>query len=128
MLVVPRSGLSPRALDRAVAATTAALAVAAALAIALSAPWPLRFGVLAVALLFGPAVPALRLVSEMRMSECLVLGVALDVALLMLAGEGLALAHLWAPVWGTVALLAATVVVSAALLVRSRRRRNRSMS
>ena len=119
MLAGPVNRLSRTSLDRVVAATAISLSVAAALAVGLSAPWPLRFGVVTAALLFGPAVPVFRLVSDMRLSECLAVGVAVNVALVMLLGEAMVLAHVWAPVLGAIALLCVTVAISVRLVVRS---------
>src|SRR5262245_29767176 len=89
---------SMRAQRLAIGALAVALSAASIALVAASAPWQIRFPVVAAAAVFGPAIPALRLRPELTLGQCLVYGMGADVALQMLVGLALVLWHIWAPV------------------------------
>jgi hypothetical protein len=93
------------------------LSVISMAVVALSAPWPLRFPVVAAAALFGPAIPALRLRPELSLEECLVYGIGVDLALQMLVGLALVMWHSWVPVAASLGLFAVSLAVGVKLLV-----------
>ena len=102
-----------------IGATAALLALGGILVIVLSAPWEVRFPVVAAASLFGPAIPALRLFSSRNLMECIVYGVGADVALLMLVSLGLVMARSWYPPIAIMILLLASLAAGARLIVIS---------
>lgn len=109
-----------RAQRLAIGALAVALSVAGIAQVALSAPWQIRFPLVAAAALFGPAIPALRLRPELSLGECLVYGLGVDVALQMLAGLALVLSHAWVPVAVSLGLLVITLTVGLILLFKAR--------
>lgn len=97
----------------------AAFAVMAALAIA--APFtPLATGLRVFAVfggvLLGPASLSYRLATRHRWAECLAVGAAVNVAIVIVIGEVLVAAHFWHPVPFELLMPAATGVLSAVLL------------
>ena len=106
--------------DRVIGISAVALAAAAALCIVLPVPWQIRFAVVVAAGLLGPAVPGLRLLIHIDVRASLVIGVGVDVALLMVLGQTMLLAHAWIPVFAFLVLLAATCAAGVGLLVRDR--------
>jgi hypothetical protein len=96
---------------RIIGGAAVALALGGLLSLIMTAPWEIRFPFVAAASLFGPAVPALRLFSDFTLLECLIYGVGVDVALLMLISLGLILAHSWFPGVAVVVLLSISVAV-----------------
>ena len=111
---------SMRAQRLAIGALAVALSVASIALVAASAPWQVRFPVVAAAAVFGPAIPALRLRPELSLGQCLVYGMGADVALQMLLGLALVLWHIWAPVAVSLGLLAITLAVGLKLLFDAR--------
>jgi hypothetical protein len=99
--------------------TAVSLALGGILAIMLSAPWEVRFPVVAAASLFGPAIPALRLFSGRSLMECIVYGVGADVALLMLVSLGLVMSRSWYPTIAIMILLFASLATGARLIITS---------
>lgn len=95
------------------------LAVGGILVIGLSAPWQIRFPIVAAASLFGPAIPALRLFTRRTLIECLVYGVGMNIALLMLVSLGLVMAGSWYPTISIMVLLLISVAAGARLTMVS---------
>src|SRR5947207_5534521 len=85
------------------------LALGGLLAVGMTAAWEIRFPLITVASLFGPAIPALRLFTDFTLLECVVFGLGVDVALLMLISLGLVFAHSWFPAVAVVVLLLASL-------------------
>lgn len=102
-----------------IGATAALLAIGGIVVIGLSAPWEIRFPVVAAASLFGPAIPALRLFTSRTLMECLVYGVAADVALIMLVSLSLVMARSWYPSISIMILLLASLAAGARLMMIS---------
>jgi len=111
---------SMRAQRLAIGALAVALSAASIALVAASAPWQIRFPVVAAAAVFGPAIPALRLRPELTLGQCLVYGMGADVAVQMLVGLALVLWHIWAPVAVSLGLLAITLAVGLKLLFDAR--------
>jgi hypothetical protein len=88
--------------------------------VAWSAPWQIRFPVVAAAAVYGPAIPALRLRRELSLAECLVYGIGADVALQMLAGLAMVMWHIWAPAAASLVLLAVSATAGLKLLSDTR--------
>lgn len=93
------------------------LSVAAVLAFAL--PWQVRFPVVVIAILFGPGVPLMLLLSRLPVGQSVVAGVGVDVALILLAGEAMVLAQIWKPTYMIGVLLVLSAIASARLLMMS---------
>lgn len=102
---------------RIIGGTAAALALGGLLAAGAAAPWEIRFPLITLASLFGPAIPALRLFSGLTLLECLVYGAGVDVALLMLTSLGLVITHSWYPAAAIAALLGASLIAGARLIM-----------
>ena len=85
-------------------------------AVLLSAPWQIRFPIVAATALLGPAIPALRLRPELSLQECLVYGIGVDVALQMLVGLALVMWHIWIPVAASLGLFVISLAVGLKLL------------
>jgi hypothetical protein len=81
-----------------------------------STPWQIRFPIVAVTVLFGPAIPALRLRPELSLQECLVYGIGVDVALQMLVGLALVIWNIWIPVAASLGLFVISLAVGLKLL------------
>jgi hypothetical protein len=92
------------------------LSVISIAATVLSTPWQIRFPIVAVTALFGPAIPALRLRPELSLQECLVYGIGVNVALQMLVGLALVMWHIWIPVTASLGLFVISLVVGLKLL------------
>lgn len=86
-----------------------------------SAPWQIRFPFVAAAVLFGPAIPALRLRPELSLEQCLVYGIGVNVALQMLTGLTLVLWHAWEPVAASLGLLTISLAAGLKLLYDARK-------
>jgi hypothetical protein len=116
----PIEGKSPPAglrMDRLVIGMLAVgLSVISIAATVLSTPWQIRFPIVAVTALFGPAIPALRLRPELSLQECLVYGIGVNVALQMLVGLALVMWHIWIPVTASLGLFVISLVVGLKLL------------
>jgi hypothetical protein len=84
--------------------------------VVLSTPWQIRFPIVAATVLFGPAIPALRLRPELSLEECLVYGIGVDVALQMLVGLALVMWHIWFPLAASLGLLVISLGVGLKLL------------
>jgi hypothetical protein len=97
-----------------------ALSAIAIVLIGLVAPWPIRFPALAIALLFGPGIPLLRLNSHLDLGECLVYGVGVSVSLQMLVGLVLVLAHAWVPTAAVIGLLVISGLAGVKLTMNAR--------
>ena len=106
--------------DRVIGVSAVTLAAAAALCMVLPVPWKMRFAVVVVAGLLGPAVPGLRLLIRIDVLTSLVIGVGVDVALLMVMGQAMLLTHAWLPILAFALLLVATCAAGVGLLVRDR--------
>jgi hypothetical protein len=102
---------------RALAYAGLGLPVIAAIAFAL--PWQIRFPVVVIAVLFGPGVPVMLLLSRLPASQSVVAGIGLDVALILVTGEAMVLANIWQPAYMIGALLALSAIASARLLMMS---------
>lgn len=100
-----------------IGATAALLAIGGIVVIGLSAPWEIRFPIVAAASLFGPAIPALRLFTSRTLMECIVYGVGANVALLMLVSLGLVMAGSWYPTISVMILLLASLAAGARLMM-----------
>ena len=111
---------SLRAQHLAIGALAVALSVSSIALVAASAPWQIRFPFVAATALFGPAIPALRLRPELSLSQCLVYGMGVDVALQMLVGLALVLWHIWTPVAVSLGLFVITLAVGLKLLFDAR--------
>jgi hypothetical protein len=111
---VPRATAAPG--SRAIGLTAVVLSAATIALIALAAPWQVRFPVLAIAVIFGPGIPLLRLNSHFSAFECLVYGIGLSVALQMLVGLSLVLAHTWVPTAAVIGLLAISALAGVKLI------------
>ena len=110
----------PWTADRVIGISAVTLAATAALCMVLPVPWKMRFAVVVVAGLLGPAVPGLRLLIRIDVLTGLVIGVGVDVALLMVLGQTMLLTHTWLPILAFALLLAATCAAGVGLLVRDR--------
>ena len=97
------------------------LSAASITLVASSAPWQIRFPVVAAAAVFGPAIPVLRLRPELSLEECRVYGIGADVALQMLAGLALVIWHAWAPVATSLVLFAVSLAAGLKLLSDTRK-------
>jgi hypothetical protein len=95
------------------------LALGGLLTIGMGAAWEIRFPLIAAASIFGPAIPALRLYSSFTLLECLVYGIGVDVALLMLISLGLVMAHAWVPATAVFVLLLTSLAAGARLIMIS---------
>lgn len=116
MDTVPVSRATAAPGSRAIGLTAVVLPAAAIALISFAAPWQVRFPVLAIAVVFGPGIPLLRLNSRFTALECLVYGVGLSVALQMLVGLLLVLAHSWIPTAAVIGLLALSVLAGVKLI------------
>jgi hypothetical protein len=97
------------------------LSVASITLVAASAPWQIRFPVVAAAAVYGPAIPVLRLHSEFSLGECLVYCIGVDVALQMLVGLALVMWHIWVPTAASLGLLAVSLAAGLKLLFDTRK-------
>ena len=77
---------------------TLIVALAAIISMVTSAPWQFRLTVVLLAVLFGPATPALRLLTTLSLPDAVVVGISLDVALILGIGQSLLFARTWQPV------------------------------
>lgn len=111
---------SNRSLEcQAIGVAAVLLAVAGILVIGLGAPWQIRFPIVAAASLFGPAIPVLRLFTGRTLIECLVYGVGMNIALLMLVSLGLVMAGSWYPEISVMVLLLASLAAGVRLTIIS---------
>jgi hypothetical protein len=92
------------------------LPLASVLVIGVSAPWQVRFPVVAVTALFGPMMPALRLHVRLSLEQCLVYGLGANVALEMVLGLALVLFHGWIPTAAFLCVLVITFAIGARLV------------
>jgi hypothetical protein len=104
---------------RIIGVAAVSLALAGILVIGLGVPWEVRFPIVAAASLFGPAVPALRLFTGRTLIECMVYGVGMNVALLMLVSLGLVMAGSWYPTISIMILLLASLAAGMRLMITS---------
>jgi hypothetical protein len=95
------------------------LTLAGIFAIVLGVPWEIRFPIVAAASLFGPGIPVLRLFTGRTLMECLVYGVGMDVALLMVISLGLVMARAWFPSVAVIILLLTSLAAGARLIMIS---------
>lgn len=102
------------------------LAALAAVAIVGGLPWQIRFPLVVTAVLFGPGVPLMVALSQLPAVKSVVLGIGLDMSLLLLAGEGMVLMHVWQPDYAVGVLLICSVIASVRLLFQSYVSRHRS--
>lgn len=93
-----------------------ALSLASAAVIGASAPWHVRFFIVAATALFGPMIPALRLHVQLSLEQCLVYGLGANVAVDMLVGLALVLFHDWIPTAAFWCLLVITFSIGAKLI------------
>ena len=105
--------------DRSLAVLTIVLAVAAAVCVLAPLPWEVRFPMVVLACLIGPAIPALRLWTELDLWTACVVGLGVDVALVMVLAQAMVLAGAWGPSAGVLLMLAVTGVVGLLLLRHS---------
>jgi hypothetical protein len=96
------------------------LAIGSIALVALSAPWQIRFPIVAACALFNPAVSALRLRRELTFVECLVYGIGLNVSLQMLVGLALVMWHVWMPIVGALGLFVVAIATGFKLLFSAR--------
>jgi hypothetical protein len=82
-----------------------------------AAPWEIRFPLITAACLYGPAIPALRLFTGVTLMECVVYGIGVNVALLMLVSLALVMAHSWFPYVAVFVLLLASLGAGAKLMM-----------
>jgi hypothetical protein len=117
-----RNTESDRGLEcRIIGGAAVVLALGGILAVGTTAAWEVRFPLITLASLVGPAIPALRLFSDFTLLECVVYGVGVDVALLMLISLGLVTVHAWVPAVAVVVLLLTSLAAGARLLMISAR-------
>jgi hypothetical protein len=107
-----------RRADRSLAVLAIVLAVAAAVCVLTPLRWEVRFPVVVLACLIGPAIPALRLWTDLDLWTACVAGLGVDVALVMVVAQAMVLAGAWGPSAGVLLLLAATGVAGLLLLRR----------
>jgi hypothetical protein len=117
---VPASHATAAPGSRAIGLTAIALSAITILLIVLAAPWQVTFPVLAIAVIFGPGVPLLRLNSHFSAGECLVYGIALSISLQMLVGLLLVMAHTWVPTAAVIGLLAVSALTGVKLILGTR--------
>lgn len=110
-----RSKYRPDVIIIAVFALVAVLAIVAPLAQLIS---PYRFLATFGGILFGPGALAYRLATGRRWVECLTVGVAIDVATVMVLGLALVSAHLWYPTAFELLIPLTAFLLSAILLIR----------
>jgi len=84
--------------------------------IAFGAPWQVMLPVAVIALLLGPGVPLMMLVSRMPTAKSMVAGIGLDVSLLILTAQGMIMIHVWQPKLMVGALLVLSMMTSICLL------------
>lgn len=101
---------------RALAYAGLALAVLSLASITLALPWPFRFPLLTVALMYGPGTPLVLLVSGMPAGQGVIAGLGFDVSVVLLAGEWMVAVHEWQPIYLVSAQLVITAIVSVCLL------------
>lgn len=92
------------------------LAVLGAYSVVAGLPWPIRFPLVVVAVLYGPGVPLVLWLSRLPAMKSVVAGIGLDVSLLLLAGELMVMVRVWQPDYAVTALLVLSAIVSAWLL------------
>jgi hypothetical protein len=105
-----------------IGALVVALSVGSIMLVAASAPWQIRFPVVAAAAVCGPGVPILRIRPELSLEQCLVYGMGVDVALQMLVGLALVLWHIWVPLAASLVLFALSLTAGLKLLSDARKR------
>ena len=84
--------------------------------IAFGAPWQVMLPVALIALLLGPGVPLMMLLSRMPTAKSIVAGVGLDVSLLILIAQGMIMIHVWQPKYAVGSLLILSMMMSICLL------------
>jgi hypothetical protein len=112
--------ISDKRADVTVAVAAAVLAVLATAASAVSMGQPVQLLAALGAILLGPGALACRLTTGSRWSECLMVGVAIDVAALMVLALTAVAAHFWHPEVELI-IPAATCVLAVVLYRRSAR-------
>lgn len=105
---------------RAIGVIAIGLAIASIALVAFSAPWQIRFPIVAACAVFNPAVAALRLRRELAFVECLVYGIGLDIALQMLVGLALVMWHAWMPIVGALGFFVVAIGAGLKLLFDAR--------
>jgi hypothetical protein len=104
-----------------IGALAVALSAISITLVAVSAPWEIRFPAVAAAAVFGPAIPILRIRADLSLEQCLVYGIGVDVALLMLVSLALVMVHAWVPVAACMALFALSAAAGLKLLSDTRK-------
>jgi len=84
--------------------------------IAFGVHWQVTLPAVVVALLLGPGVPLMMLVSRMPTAKSVVAGIGLDVSLLILVGQVMIMIHVWQPKYVVGASLVLSMMVSICLL------------
>lgn len=92
------------------------VSIASLVGIAFGVPWQIMLPVAVLALLLGPGVPLMMLVSRMPTAKSIVAGVGLDVSLLILTAQGMIMIHVWQPKYVVSALLVLSMMASICLL------------
>lgn len=84
--------------------------------IAFGAPWRIMLPVTLIALLLGPGVPLMMLVSRMPTGKSIVAGIGVDVSLIILTAQVMIMIHVWQPKYVVSALLVLSMMMSICLL------------
>jgi hypothetical protein len=92
------------------------LPVAAGISMAFGLPWQIRFTTVLLTAIFGPAIPGLRVMDAIPPAACLVVGAAVDVALVMFVGQVLVMTHLWVTTPAMIVLFSTTFLAGARLV------------
>ena len=93
-----------------------AVSIPALVGIAFGVRWQLTLPVTVVALLLGPGVPLMMLVSRMPVTKSVVAGIGLDVGLLILVSQIMIMVHVWQPKYVAGAFLLVSMMISICLL------------
>jgi hypothetical protein len=95
------------------------LSILALCSVVFSLPWQVTFWVVIIAVLFGPGAPLMLLQRRVPTVKCVVMGMGVDVALVLLVAQALVMFHIWQPKYAVIAILAASGIASACLLGQS---------
>jgi len=118
---------TPAMRDRPIAALVLASSLIGVAALAV-APWRVALWLCPAALVTCPGLVLGRLAIGRFNLAAMVIGLGVGVAGLMLVGEAMVLAHLWAPAAAAYGILAASAGVSVAMLARPTGKREKKPS
>ena len=82
------------------------LSVLGLIAILFGLPWGFRYGIIVVALVYGPSISLLKRYSSLSLLECFVYGLGTNVSLIMVLSLAMVMAHFWHPLPASLFLLA----------------------